>query len=149
MAEQENSLAVENENLFRAMLCAPAAIAFGALTTSTISSNGIGFINLFFILLTLYFSLSALGYAALYTNDRYEGRAEAIFENQNLAKTLICLPLAVVFVALTYYSVSVSSSLFFNLIYGAIALYFVLATLGYASHYTNDYFEENSLSPAH
>lgn len=145
MSKQSNSLAIENESLFRAMICAPAAIAFAGLTIKTINSNGFGLLNLFLILLTLYFALSALGYAALYTNDRYEGRADTIFKNKNLAKTFMCLPLAILFVALTYHSIAISSSLFFNLIYGTIALYFVLATLGYASHFTNDYFEQNEL----
>lgn len=149
MSEPTNKLVIENEYLFRALICGPAALSFGALSQHIIVNNGFGFLNLFFVLLTLFFTLSALGYAALYTNDRYEGRAPALFTNQNLAKTVIYLPLAVLFVLLTLHSIEVSSSLFFNLLYGVIALACVLATLGYASHYTNDYFEQNALTSGH
>jgi len=139
MGKTNSGLVVENENLFRALFCAPMAILFGALTLSLLVSSGLVLFKVIFVLLTLYFSLSALAHAAYYTNERLEGTAEAIIENKNLSKLVYCAPLAVLFVAIAVNSVSFSTHMVFNVFFVLMAMLFTLSTLAYAAFYTNDY----------
>jgi len=138
MGKANSGLVIENENLFRALFCAPIAILFGALTLSLLVSSDIVLFKVIFVLLTLYFSLSALAHAAYYTNERLEGTAEAIIENKNLSKLLYCVPLTLLFVAIAVNSVSFSTHMVFNVVFVLMAIFFTLSTLAYAAFYTND-----------
>lgn len=142
MGKAKSDVLIENENLFRALVCAPIAILFGVMAVNSVISPGIVLFKVIFVLMALYFSLSALAYAAYYTNERFEGKAEPVFENKNLSKALLCAPFAVLFVTFALNSITSSSSIFFSVLYVLIALYFTLSTLAYAAFYTNDYYAQ-------
>ncbi len=68
---------IENENLFRMLFCSPVAILFLVLAESYLMSPGIMLFKVIFVLFALYFTLSALAYAAFYTNDYYYAKADS------------------------------------------------------------------------
>lgn len=143
MGKAESSM-IENENLFRSLVCIPPAIIFVLLAVNSISTSGIVIFQIIFTLIASYFTLATVGYAALYTNERYEGKTEPLFKNTNLSKAVKFLPLAIIFIATAVTSISSSAHVVFNVISILLASYTVLATLGYAAFYTNDYFEEHA-----
>jgi len=142
MENVKSEVLIENENLFRALACAPIAILFGIFAVNSVMSPGILIFKVIFVLLALYFSLTTLAYAAYYTNDHYEGKVDNIFKNSNLFKTLCSAPLAILSVFFAVTSVSSSASIVFTIILVSMALYFSLRTLAYAAYYTNDFYAE-------
>lgn len=141
MGKANQELVIENENLFRALFSAPAAILFAVLA---LDSSGIAFFQFLFVLLALYFTLNALAHAAYYTNELTEGTAEPAVKNTNLAKLLYCVPLAIFFVFFAMNSISSSEHVLFNVIYVLAASYFTLSSLAYAAFYTNDSYVSDS-----
>lgn len=135
MGKANQELVIENENLFRALFSAPAAILFAVLA---LDSSGIAFFQFLFVLLALYFSLNALAHAAYYTNELTEGTTEAVIKNTNLAKLLYSVPLAIFFVFFAINSIASSQHMLFNVVFVLSALYFTLSSLAYAAFYTND-----------
>jgi integral membrane sensor domain MASE1 len=138
MENVKSEVVIKNENLFRALACAPIAILFVIFAVNSVTSPGILLFKVLFVLLALYFTLTTLAYAAYYTNDHYEGNVDNIFENENLFKTLCSAPIAILFVLFAVISVTSSGSMLFTVILVLLALYFILKTLAYAAYYTND-----------
>ena len=134
----ENTLAVENENLFRALVCLPMGILFSILAAYYGASSGLLMFKVIFVLLALAFSLYGLAYAAYYTNDRTENRASPFFSNSNLFKLVVSAPLAALFIAICANAVLTSAHIVFCLVYGGLAAYFALSALAYGAFYTND-----------
>jgi len=143
MESVKTEVLIENENLFRALICAPSAVVFVLFSINSVMSSGLIIFTVMFILMALYFTLSTLAYAAYYTNDLYEGSSERIINNSNLSRALNFTPLAILFAWLAVYSVDSSSHIFINVVFVLAALYFTLSTLAYAAYYTNDYHAEN------
>lgn len=135
---------IKNENLFRALVCAPLAILFSLLATNSVMSSGLIIFQVLFILLALYFSYITLSHAALYTNERYEGKTEPQFKNKNLSKTIKFSPFAILFSFIAQYSLMSPDHLFFKIVFLLLAITFVLCALSYAAFYTNDYFAEQA-----
>jgi len=144
MGKVNSSFVIENENLFRALFCGAMAILFCLLTLSLLTPSSILLFKVIFVLLSLYFSLSALAHAAYYTNELIEGTAEAIIKNENLSKLLYCAPLALLFVAVSINSVGASTNMIANVFFILLAMIFTLSTLAYAAFYTNDYHAINN-----
>ena len=144
METVKSEVTIENENLFRALVCIPVAALFALLAASSIMNSGILLFQIIFVLLALYFTLSTLAYAAHYTNERYEGTTEPQFSNKNLSKTVKLLPLAIIFVIVAMTSITSSTHVVFQVLFVLMALFTVLSTLAYAAYFTNDYFEENA-----
>ena len=142
MSNAKSDLLIENENLFRALAFAPIAILLVLFSGDFLMSSGIVLFKVIYVLMALYFTLSTLAYAAYYTNELYEGNAESLIKNENLFKTLICTPLAILFWFFAVNSMMSSSHIVINVITVLIALYFSLGTLAYAAFYTNDYHAE-------
>ncbi|QOL24823.1 hypothetical protein LP316_10875 [Thalassotalea sp. LPB0316] len=69
------------------------------------------------------------------------GNAISNIENDNLFKAVIYLPIAILFALLASDAISGGSNIFFQVMYVILALYFVLGTLGYFAHFTNDFFD--------
>jgi len=67
--EGETECLIKNSNLFKAIFCTPLAILFWYFAVNSIMSSGHIVFNVIYVLLALYLSLSALAYAAFYTND--------------------------------------------------------------------------------
>jgi len=146
MDNVKNGLVVENENLFRALFCAPIALVLVLFANSFLMSSGLVLFKVIYTLMALYFLLSTLAYAAYYTNERYADETDSFIKNDNLFKALVCTPLAVVFWYFAVNSMMSSGHIVFNVAYILIALYFSLSTLGYAAFYTNDYHSEKAHS---
>jgi len=142
MSKVNSEVVIENENLFRVIFCAPAAILFSILAANSISSSGIVIFQIIFVLMAMYFSLCTLGYAAFYSNEVSEGLVERFIKNENLSTLLNNAPLAVVFVAISAYSLS-SMHVFFSVIFVSMASYFSLRALASAAFYTNDCYAEH------
>ncbi|NQZ83605.1 MAG: hypothetical protein HRT52_21605 [Colwellia sp.] len=142
MSNVKSDLLIENENLFRALAYGPIAILLVLFAGDFLMSSGIVLFKVIYVLMALYFTLSTLAYAAYYTNELYEGNAESLIKNENLLKTLICTPLAILFWFFAVNSMMSSSHIVINVITVLIALYFSLGTLAYAAFYTNDYHAE-------
>lgn len=68
---------VENENLFRALVCLPLAILFSLLAGNSVMNSGIIIFQVMFVVLAMYFVLSTLGYFALYTNEYFDEKAQS------------------------------------------------------------------------
>lgn len=143
MGKVKSELTIENENLFRSLVCLPIAILFTMLAINSVMTSGIMLFQLIFILMALYFSLSTLSYAAHYTNERYEGKAAPIFNNKNLSKTMTFLPFAILSVFVAEMSVTSTTHIVFQTVFALIAIYTVLSALAYTAFYTNDCYEEN------
>lgn len=63
---------IKNDNLFKALVCAPLSVLFWFFSVYSITSSASMFFSTIYVLLALYFTLSTLGYAAFYTNDCYD-----------------------------------------------------------------------------
>lgn len=72
MGNASSKVLIENENLFRALFSAPFGILFSFLAAELVMSSGLLLFKLLFVAVALYFSLTALAYAAYYTNERYK-----------------------------------------------------------------------------
>lgn len=141
MGNTSSELLIENENLFRALISTPIAILFAALTMYALSSGVNVVMTAIFVISALYFALSTLSYLAHYTNERFEGKAEPVFKNQNLGKAATFIVLSALSLTAVVKSFSGSAHVFFNGMFIALAIYCVLNLLAYAAFYTNDYFE--------
>jgi uncharacterized membrane protein YqjE len=73
--EGEAESFIQNENLFKALVCTPLAVVFWFFAVNSIMSSGHIVFNVTYVLLALFFTLSTLGYAAFYTNDYYAEKA--------------------------------------------------------------------------
>ena len=144
MGKNNSETIIENENLFRALTCAPISFLFTLLAANSVMSSGIVIFQVLFILLALFFTYNTLAYAAHYTNERFSGQAETALGNENLSKAVKFFPLAVVFVFFAMNAITSSSHLVFQVILVLLALTFVLSTLSYAAFYTNDYHAEKA-----
>ena len=140
MGNVKSEVTIENENLFRALVCAPIAILFAVFAVNSLMSSGIVLFKLIFVCLALYFSLSTLAYAAYYTNEYLAEKAE----NKNLLSALLCAPIAISFAWYAANSVISSGHIFFQIIFVLMALYFTLRALAHAAYYTNDYHAEKA-----
>ncbi|WP_286232467.1 hypothetical protein [Thalassotalea sediminis] len=69
MGKAKNDVLIENENLFRALFSALAAVLFIVLAVNYVGTSGLLLFKVLFVLAALYFTLSTLAYAAYYTND--------------------------------------------------------------------------------
>ncbi len=138
MDKMKSEVLIENENLFRALVCAPIAVLFALFSTSFVLSPGLILFKVIFVILALYFSLSTLAYAAYYTNDLHEENVDSIFNNKNLLSSLFCAPIAFIFVLFALNTEASSGYLFFKVIFVIMASYFVLKTLAHAAYYTNE-----------
>ena len=144
MEADKNKEVVKNENLFRALVCAPLAVLFALLASNSVMSSGLVIFQVLFILLALYFTYTTLSHAALYTNERYEGKTEPQFKNINLSKAIKFAPLALLFSFIAQSSLTSPDHLFFKIVFVLLAITFVLCALSYAAFYTNDYFAEQA-----
>jgi hypothetical protein len=144
MSKVKSNNGIENENLFRALFCAPTAILLVLFAESFLMSSGIALFKVIYVLMALYFTLSTLAYAAYYTNELYEGKTEKFIKNDNLFKTIIFAPLAVVFWFFAVNSIMASGHIVFNAAYVVLALLSTLSTLAYAAYYTNDCYAEDA-----
>ncbi|WP_394174435.1 hypothetical protein [Thalassotalea litorea] len=144
MANSNNELLIENENLFRSLVCAPVAVWFVLLAANSVMTSGMIIFQIIFVLLAIYFTLSSLAYASYYTNERYQGDAKPFFNNQNLAKCLIHCLLTLVFATLAYQTVTGDAHLVFKVVSVVLALYFSLSFIAYGAYYTNDLCESDA-----
>jgi hypothetical protein len=142
MSNNKNTLLIENENLFRSLVFSPVAIVLIIFGGEFLTSSGLFLFKLIYVIVGVYSALCALAYGAYYTNEVYEGKAESFIKNTNLFKTLVFAPLAILFIFFSFYSITTSGHLFFNVLYILIAAYFILGTIAYSAFYTNDYYEE-------
>ncbi|TLU66197.1 hypothetical protein FE810_05630 [Thalassotalea litorea] len=138
MATNNNELLIQNENLFRALVCAPVAVLFVLLAANSVTTSAIVVMQIVFVLLAVCFTLSSLAYASYYTNERSQGDAEPLIKNQNLSKSLVFLLLTILFGAIAYSAVTSSTHLIFKVISALLAIYFTLGTLAFAAYFTND-----------
>ncbi|XQW83728.1 hypothetical protein ACOYR1_11305 [Thalassotalea piscium] len=145
MEQVKSERIIKNENLFRAGVCIPAATLFVLLSINSVVTSGIMILQIIFIVLAAYFTLSALSYFASYTNERYEGKAAPLFANNNLSKAIKFLPIALLFIFIAFNSISTSAHLVFQTIYVLIAASLVLSTIAYAAFYTNDLYDNKSV----
>jgi len=144
MDNVKRDLVVENENLFRALFSAPIAMVLVLFAESFLMSPGLVLFKVIYVLMASYFLLSALAYAAYYTNELYAEEADSLIKNKSLFKAIVCTPLAAVFWFFALNSITSSGHIVFNVIYVLLALYFSLSTLAYAAFYTNDYQAEKA-----
>lgn len=138
MGNATKELAIENENLFRFLVSAPIAILLSIFAVNYIGTSGLMIMKVIFVLMALYFTLTALAYFAYYTNDLQEGTAPGLIENENLKKLLLNAPIAIAFIIFAENSITSSSHLVFNIVLVSCALYFTLSALAYGAFYTND-----------
>lgn len=146
MSQVKSDAGIENENLFRALFCAPTAILLVLFAESFLMSSGIVLFKVIYVLMALYFTFSTLAYAAYYTNELYEGETEKFIKNDNLFKAIVFAPLAVVFWFFAAHSIMSSGHIVFNAIYVLLALFSTLSMLAYAAYYTNDCYSEDAHS---
>ena len=144
MSKIKGGFVIENENLFRALFCAPTAILLVLFANSFLMSAGLALFKIIYVLMALYFTLSALAYSAYYTNELYEGKAESLIKNDHLFKAIVFTPLAIVFWFFAVNSIMSSGHIFFNALYVVLALLFTLSTLAYSAYYTNDCYAEDA-----
>jgi len=144
MEKVQSESIITNENLFRALVCVPLVILFVLLSINSVATSGIILFQILFILLALYFSLSAISYAAHYTNELYEGKTEPLFKNKNLSKTIRFLPLAILFTYIAVNSITTSVHIVFQTLSIVMSLLLILSTIAYAAYYTNDCYDESS-----
>ncbi|GAA5133640.1 hypothetical protein [Thalassotalea piscium] len=139
-----NDRLIKNENLFRACVCVPSAILFILLSINSVATSGIIIFQIIFTLMAAYFSLSALSYAAYYTNERYEGKTVSLIANKNLSKVIKFLPIAFLFTFIAHHSITTSAHIIFQTILVIMAFSLVLSTIGYAAFYTNDCYGDSA-----
>ena len=136
--EKAVSHIIENENVFRALVSVPPAILFILLAANSLMSGGIVLFQVIYILLALYFLLSAIGYAALYSNELVEQKTKPLFKNINLSNAISYLALAAIFITTSIVSITSSAHIIFTSLAVLLALITTLNTLAYAAYYTND-----------
>lgn len=141
MGNATNEVAIENENLFRFLVSAPIAILLSIFAANYIGTDGLIIMKVIFVMMAVYFTLTALAYFAYYTNDLQEGTAPGLIENENLKKLLLNAPIAISFIIFAVNSIASSSHIVFNAVLVVCALYFTLCTLAYGAFYTNDRFD--------
>lgn len=144
MSNVKSDVIIENENLFRTLVFGPVAILFLLFAGPFLMSSWLVLFKVIYVLMTLYFSLSALAHGAYYTNELYEGKTESLIKNDNLFKALVYTPLAILFCFFAMNSITSSGHVFFNTLYILMALYFSLSVLAYAAYYTNDCYAEDA-----
>ena len=144
MEKVKSERIIENENLFRAWVCVPSAILFVLLSINSMATSGILVFQIIFTLMAVYFSLNALSYAAHYTNERFEGKTDPLFENKNLSKAIKFSPLAILFTFFAFNSITTSTSIVFQTMFVLMAFILILSTIAYAAFYTNDYHAERA-----
>ncbi|MFD2167059.1 hypothetical protein ACFSJY_12430 [Thalassotalea euphylliae] len=132
----------DNENLFRALICAPVAVFFALMAAEWVMSSGPIVLNVIFVVMALLFSLTTLAYLSHYTNERFEGKADPVCENTNLGKAITNVIFTVLFVSIAVNTVPSSAHIFFKALSVMFALYFSLSLLAYLAFFTNDYFAE-------
>ena len=139
MNNNKSEVLIENENLFRALVCAPFGIAFTYFAINAFMNSGLVLFKIIFVLMALYFALNSLAHAAYYTNELYDKKSDTTIKNENLFKTFFYAPLAVMTVWVAVSSVISSNPVFFSVLAILLASYFVLKTLAHAAYYTNEY----------
>lgn len=144
MSKVKSGFVIENENLFRALFCAPTAILLVLFANDFLMSSGLVLFKVIYVLMALYFTLSTLAYSAYYTNELYEGKTESLIKSEHLFKAIVFAPLAVVFWFFAVNSIMASGHVVFNTLYVILALLFTLSTLAYAAYYTNDLYAEDA-----
>ncbi|NMP32329.1 hypothetical protein HII17_12225 [Thalassotalea sp. M1531] len=144
MGNSNTGVVIENEHLFRSLICAPVAIFFALLAQQWITTSGAIVMSVIFVIIALIFMLSTLSYAAYYTNERFEGKAEPLFKNNNLSKFVVFTLLTALLVPVAVNVVPSEAHMVFKVIFTLSALYVVLSALAFAAFYTNDYFAESS-----
>jgi hypothetical protein len=142
MENMKSEGGIENENLFRALVSAPLAIFFVILAANSVMSSGIFLFKLIYVCMALYFSLSTLAYAAYYTNDHHDEKADKVFKNKNLFNLLFNALIALSFIIFAVISVTSNANLFFNILFSLLAFISSLYTIAYAAFYTNDCYDE-------
>jgi hypothetical protein len=135
----KSDVVIDNENLFRALFCAPITMLLLLFAENFLMSSGLFLFKVIYVLMALGFFLSTLAYAAYYTNELSAGETHSFIENQNLFKAIVNAPLAIVFWYFAVASITSSGHVVFNVIYVLLALYCTLSSLAYAAFYTNDY----------
>jgi len=149
MSNIESDLMIKNENLFRTLAFTPIALLLLIFAGDFLSSSLLVLFKIFYVLMMLYSTVSALAYGAFYTNDVYEGRAESLIKNNNLFKALIYTPLAALFYFFAVNSIMSSSHVVFNMLYILMTMYFTLSAIAYAAFYTNDRYDDNTHEASH
>ena len=142
MEQSEQNLLIQNENLYRALVCAPLGIAFTAFAMNTVMNGGIFIFQMLFVLLALGFSLATLAYAAFYTNDLCHEESTHEIGNMNLFKTLFYTPVAAALILVTIDLITTSAHLLFQVSLILFTSYTLLKALAHAAYYTNDYHAE-------
>ncbi|WP_286266620.1 hypothetical protein [Thalassotalea atypica] len=132
-------MTIKNEHLFRSLVCIPPVAFFVLLAQNSVMSSGLVLFQVIFTLIALYFTLTSLAHAAHYTNERYEGKAERLFEDKNLSYALTFSLLAIIFVYFAGIAISSSSHIVFQGILVLMASLLVLGALANAAFYTNNY----------
>lgn len=135
---------IENENLFRALVTAPIAVFFVIIAVNSVTSSGLFLFKFIFVCMAIYFSLCTLAYAAFYSNDHQTEKADKIFNNKNFFNLVFTAPISLSLIIFTALSFSSNASLFFNIVFGALAFISCLYTIAYAAFYTNDCYEDNA-----
>ncbi len=134
MGNVKSEVSIENENLFRALVCSPIAVLLVILTANSIQTSGFTLLNVILIAVASYFTLCAIAYAAFYTNEYFADMPD----NDNLFNTLMYGTLAIIVTSFTVSSVLSSGSILFQVVFICLALYLTLSALAYAAFYTND-----------
>jgi len=138
MGNSSNEVSIQNENLFRALVCAPLAIMFVLLAANSVMNSGLIIFSVLYVLVALYFVLTTLAYAAYYTNDLYSDATTHDAGSKHLSKALLCAPLAILFVWSASSLMMSSQHVVFKVAFVLMALYFSLKALAHAAYYTND-----------
>ncbi|QDP01340.1 hypothetical protein [Thalassotalea sp. PS06] len=138
MGQVNNDVLIENENLFRALVCAPVAVLFVLLAANSVMTSAMLVMQILFIAMAIFFSLSTLAYASYYTNERYEGNAKPLIKNANLSKAILYTGLSALFTVVTYQTFADSTHLLFKAISVVILLYLSLSALAFFAYYTNE-----------
>jgi len=69
MESKKSTESIENDNLFKALICVLPAIGFSLMAKYLWLSPGLVFLDVLFTFVAVYFVLSVLMHAAWYTND--------------------------------------------------------------------------------
>ena len=76
MGKTSSDVKIENENLFRAIVCAPVGVFFFIMAVNSVMSPGLVLFKVIFVLMAMTFTLGSLGYAAFFTNDYFAEQAQ-------------------------------------------------------------------------
>tara|TARA_B110000881_G_C18519245_1_gene486633 strand:+ start:620 stop:856 length:237 start_codon:yes stop_codon:yes gene_type:complete len=69
MGRTKSTESIENDNLFKALICLLPALGFTLMAKQLWLSPGLVLLDVLFTLVAMYFVLSVLVHAAWYTND--------------------------------------------------------------------------------